>query len=496
MGLAIFNKPKFNSQMATLAEALTLPAFNAMYAVGADSPANSCKDPNLGLNWIKNVIHDFIKVKTAKVEYNFFFDLFGFTPIKVDTTDIYNHYTSDFDNNVYFENHKVAAGAGLAVIATLMRGHHTSNGATSYPAKGMFLVDKEEQIWYSIEDKDVTNDFGHRLTLKPILGDIVGEISPNKKYLVSPGRFVNGNSTAMDHSVMPSIGWAQKVNPMRIRCDWKMALQLNRGYQDHLRFVVTWAKDGTLTDSWDALEAQNARQNLQLTKNLVAFMGTPITNNALIEGAGATNVDKTNVGFYGYFPSIKYGGGRVKDFDPAFGLDVDADFEPFILQNEALKQVSRFLIRHGKTFKAKLINRTNKMARINTGDFNWQVYTRMGENLKKNEISGYEFLGAQFDFQEWGTFSDTRLMGSPYYENVAIGTPIDGLVDAKTNASVNAMEFYQHGMKESSGYEEYVHDNRQDKREETIMGWCAESMMMATHLPEHHFLLNPVSGCK
>jgi hypothetical protein len=493
---AIFSpKPLLKStQITTIKDAMNLPAFNALYAVeGGDFSANNCTDKNLGTSWMKAVIHDAIRSGGKNIDYNFFFSLFGFTPISVDTTRIFNRYLTDLDHNIYVANHAKSAGAGASFTATVLRENHTGNGKNSYAAKGFTLVDKENNIWYSVEDVDTSVDYAHKMTLIPWDGTIVGELKANTKYLVLEPRAVSGNSTPLDTTSAIATGWAQEVNPIRVRKDWGVNVNMKRGYQDKIRFTLLWDKMGKQVEAWDAYEAQNCRDVINEFLNVYCFIGTPITNALLIDAAATVKIDAAHKGFYGLLPTLQYGGGNVIDFDPTEGFDLDGDLEPFILVQDTLKQTSRFLIRHGNAFQMGLDRRANRMVKYEgLGLCDWMAFQKNGGTLTKLQTTGYSYAGYVWDFSLWGALNDTRWIGTKKFDNMGIGLSLDGIVDAHTNQPINAMEFYQYGAQETSGFEEYVSDRREIDRTERLEGWAAQALMMAVHCPHKHLLFNPV----
>lgn len=489
----IVPNPISATQCTTIKDCLDLPAFNALHeAQVSTSSAKYCKDPLLGTAFIKAVAHDFIKVGGKNIDINFFMDAFGYTPMSVDTKEVYNRYVNDIDHNIYFETPVVASAADTAFNVKVLKANHAGNGKYSYPEKYYSILDKENNIWYSIEDKNTSVDYGHVLTIKPMDATVTGSVVLGKKYLVFPARFVGDFSQPQDTNDAMTMGYAQKVNAFRLRKDWCVKIGLLRGYKDKLRFVIMWDNQGNKITGWDTFEAQKSREALQLALNITAFLATPITSAGLINGAGATNVDDVHTGFYGYLPTLKNGGGVQVDFDAGFGLDLDADLEPFLLQQDALKQTMRFMARHGKSFKASLINRTNQMVRNSDSSQTISPYTRSGEKLTKLEWSAYEYLGFNVDFSEWGVLNDSRLLGSSYFDNLCTWSPMDGIVDGNTGAEMPAVEFYQYGNNGWTGeYYETQNDNRNITREESINGFCTQSIMMATHAPGKHLVMNP-----
>lgn len=499
-GSALFTpQPLCGAQPKSISEALALPQFNAMYEAGSSSSSvNNCQDSDLKEAWQHAIVNDVIRCNGAdnKVDIAFFENTFGWTERSVDAKEVWNRYDCDADQNIYFAEAAVATGPNADFTATLLRANHSPDGKYSYPAKGWSLVDVENDVWYSIEDKIVTNDFGHQVVLRPYQATTVGSVKKFKKYLVLPVRMVGGYSCPMPTNVMPTVGYMQKVNPFRLRRDWNVKIDLLRGYKDILRWTLMWDTQGQKYDAWDVYQAGQARLDLQLARNILAFLATPITNTSMINGTGVTVVDDVHTGFFGYLPSIKYAGGNVLDFDPAVGYNLDADLEPFILSQDALKRSNAYNVRHGKAFMARLINRTNKMVKMEgLGADIFPAYERNGDTIRKLQFKAYEWLGFTLTFEEWGALSDSRLLGSQYMSNMAIMSPLNG-VTGENGQAIPSLEFYQYGMNGQTGdYYEKTLDMREITLCEEIKGSVMQSVMMAVHCPGQHILLNPVLGC-
>lgn len=500
---SLFNpRPVYRPDVISIQDALDLPNFNAMYQANPESAQNTskyCDNEILREAFERAVVNEMINCSgSQKVDLNFFENAFGWTERDVEAKEVWNMYDTDEDYNIFFEAAATATGAGLVFTVTLARANHSGNGKYSWPAKGMSIVDKENNIWYSIEDKNDDNDFGHVLTLQPFVGSVVGSVSKYKKYLVFPARFVGGYSCPLPMNAMPTVGYMQKVNPFRLRRDWWVKIDLLRGYTKILRWAILWDQNGKEIDAWDTYQAQKAREDLQLARNILAFLATPIDNADLINGTGVTMVDDVHTGFYGYLPSIKYGGGNVLDYDPSIGYDLGVDLEPFILQQDALKQSMSYSVRHGKSFKASLIDNANKMVyREKLGVDMFPAFQRNGGTLKKLEIDGYEWLGFKLAFSEWGALNDSRLLGGQYFDNMAIFSPLDGVTD-RTGAAIPSIEFYQYGgpgRRHTGDYYENMVDFRDTTLCEELKGSVMQSVMMAVHCPHKHILLNPILGC-
>lgn len=445
----------------------------------------------------KQIINRVIRCgDSAPVDLNFFRALYnGDNPQMVDSKEVHNVYDTEDDYNILFQSTETASSAGASFTATLLRDNHLGAGKKSFPARGFQLLDKENMVWYSIEAKDDSVDFSHKLTLKPHSATVVGTVKQHKKYLVVPARMVRGSSCPLVTNEMPSTPWMQKIKPVRFRRDWELEIDLLRGYNDQLVFTILYDNEGNEVDAWDTYQTIKAREGLQRALNLYAFTGNPVTNNDLIEGVATMVVDDVHTGFYGYLPTLKYGGGNVLDYDQANGLNLASDLQPFFLAQDALKRTKTYTIMHGLPFMASLTQGVNAMVRLQDGNNAAPAYSRNGGAVRYEGITSFEWLGKRLNFKLWDGLNDSRNFGSPYYDHVAIMTPGDG-VTTKDGRNVPAIEFFQYGLNgETGGYDERVVDKRNTTLCEWLAGSVWQSEMMAFHCPGQHMLIQPIQRC-
>lgn len=492
----VSNTPQFRTKIATVKDVLNLEAFNAMEEADSNSSSsNSCR-ADMGTSFIKNVVRQ-IKAGGKPIETNFFMDAFGSTRRSVESKVIYNRYRTDLDYNVLPAATVTGAAAGAKTWFTLIRAQHSGDGTETYPAKGYTLVDKDNNIIYQITDIDTTTPFAHRVEVCPWDGDITVSLKQGVKYFVSPARPVPGYSTPAPTNDIQTIGYVQELRPFRFRKDWRVTLDLMRGYQDIFRFQVKFDIHGKPYDAWDAYEAGASRESLQLNMNAVSMFCSPITNPLLLSGLDVIT-DGIHTGYYGLIPTLQ-SSAQVIDFDPSVGFNLKTDLEPFILYQDSLKRCNRFSVKHGKAFKAGLIDSTNQMIK-NDGQtlYNFDMYKRLGEGaIEKYGIDSYNHKGLNFmlNFMEWSALSDSRLIGSDKLNNMAIFIAEDGTVDLNTGAAVAPVEFFQYGMTETGDYIESIINEWKVSGLEAISGNHAQSIMMAVHSPEMHLIANPIISC-
>lgn len=509
MAIPVFsNAPRFLTKTASTNQIMSLTQFNAFTEANTFSSSSAnCSNTLEAALFRKNIVNSVIRVGGPASALRFFEDLYPIEPYDVNTTTVYNHYITDVDYNLYPAASASSQGPNNDITFQVIKANHSGQGGYSFGEVGHFLFDKDGRVTYTIVAKDDSIPFAHKFTVRPWDG-VAHTIKQNKGYLVAAARPVGGYSCPVPTNAINSLGYVQNVQPVRLRRDWSVQFQLMRGYQDLIQFAVIYDKDGNEMDSWDLFETQVARQDLRAALNLYCFIGSPalnagLINNNNIPGTGTT-VDSVNTGFYGFLPSIFNGGGIIQDFDPAIGWDLKADWEPLMLFQDSLKRSKRFLVMHGKAFKAGMIDRFNQLVtRENAGKYLWENFKRLQTSetaqdsfdsvVQKYGLQAYKYLGFGWDFMEVDAFSDTRYLGSDYYSNLAICAPLDGITIR--NRKTPAVQFYQHGAEYTAGYEEFRTDHRQIDGCEFLSGFCAQSISMAVHGPNQFLVANPVSSC-
>lgn len=499
-----FNRPLTKPHSISTTDALTYPMFKAMYMLGAGTDPSYpfsydyCKNEVERQAFRHKLLDGVIRCGNSQpTELNFFENAFGMNEQMVDAKNVWRMYTTDDDYNVMFTNNVTAGGADTAFTATLLPTFHDKAGTRSFPAKSWSILDAETSTWYSIEDKDETVTNAHSLTLKPLNATVIGSVKKNKKYLVFPVRFVKGSSCPYPTNEMPTTPWMSKIAPFRIRRDWSVDIDLERGYEDQLQWTTIFDAGGQEVDAWTTFEAEKTRKAIQLALNLLAFTANPITSTGIINGVGTTVVDDVHTGFLGYLPSIKYGGGNVLDYDPSEGLNFAMDFEPFFEQQSALKRSKNFVMMGGQRFINRFTKSANDMVRLEgLGTEIFPAFQKNGETLKKLAITGYEWGAFKIVTKVWDALNDERLIGgNPYFHDVATLSPTDG-VQTTNGQQVNSIEFFQYGRNgETGGFWEEVVDRRKVDLCEQIKGSMARSVMMGFNCPNQHALFQPIKRC-
>jgi hypothetical protein len=488
------NKPKFCQQNFSTSDVLALPFIDKILQQDEAGFAAACGDPNKGALIYKNLVHKMIRCGGANIDVNWMEELFPMqNKTAVDTKTFYNHYICPPDLNIYVANSSVGAGAGLPFWVTVLKANHGAGGSASLPAIGFQFIDKDAGIWYTITDADTATPYAHRFQLTPNDGTVTGSVSINTPYLIGTALLVGGCNCPVITNSYTSIGYAQQVNFVRLRRDWKLCIDLLTGYRDKLQFTITYDLQGNPVDSWDIKEAQDMRLGLRSVLNLLAFIGTPTTNAALISGAGAT-IDSNFTGFYGMLPSLRYGGGNVYDLPSDQGFDWEMDGEPILLYQDSLKKTSKFMALAGMQFITNMVDRTNKLvSRQVVGVNEWEAYQRAGTTVEKLGVMAYKYGGFEVDIKKVDSWSDTRYFGDDKYSSMAIFLAQDGITEY--GRPLQPVEFYSQGTGKWTGdYEEHYLDFRNINGCNDIGGYAAQSMAMDVKCPNQHILINPVKA--
>lgn len=499
------NSPLFCQKQLSTQEVLNLQTLNAAWEGNPETSSFArCGDPNLGVLMVKNLYHKAIRCGGKPIDVNFLMDMFPQmgSPNMVSTKTWYNHYICDTNLNIYAANNVTGTAPGAPAWITLLKANHGGQGGVySLPAKGYQIMDKENQIQYTVTDVDNSVPYAHRFELTPNDETVTVDIKANKAYLVLQSRLVGGCQCPEITNDLSSIGYTQQVHPIRVRKDWKLCVDLLTGYENKFQFAVIYDLQGNPMDAWDLYEKQKMREDLRLTLNVLSFIGTPTTNPALISGMDAT-IDSNHTGFYGFLPTLKYGGGNVYNFRSDLGFDLEADGEPILLYQDSRKRTKNFTVLAGAKFMMSLVDRTNKLvARQMVGSNMWEAYKRLGDvtgndyatEIAKLGIDGYKYQGFNLDFKKMDSWSDYRFIGNDDFSSMAIFMPQDGI--SENGRPLQPVEFYTYGQGQWTGqYEEHYIDYRNTNGCNDIGGWAAESLAMAVHCPDQFILANPVKA--
>lgn len=489
------SQPHSGRKLASVAEALdSLNAFNALYAVHqCDQNSDLCGNADDTAMWRKLVYDGVINCGGEPMELDFFEKIFGGKTEVIDAKKLYFRYNADYDMNIYAQENAVAASAGAACTFILHKSLHSGDGAYSYPVEGYSVYIYEDKQWARITAVSKTNAYAHAITVKPYKTAYKINIRKNKKIMVLPVQLVGGLSGPLPHSSWQTIGYTTHVKPFRVRADHETPIDLMRGYEEVLQWAVMFDENGKEVDTWETFNKTSARRDMKWAKNLLFFLGQEIDNPDLL-GTGSNKVTADYSGFDGYIPTMFFGGGQVLDIDPAVGFDFEADFEPVILRNDALKQTNEFIVLHALPFQFALNRNANKKFK-ESGNTTFETFKRMGgnmEDVKKLGVKSYSYENFSLHFKLVSALSDTRGIGNHDFPHMGMFLPGNGLRDSK-GREVPAMQFFMpRGIGATGMLEEHDIDERKaSTRRDVLSGWLAETIMAVTHCPHQHILANP-----
>lgn len=498
MATPIFsNAPKFLQKPITVPGLFTLQNFNVIAETNPDTAGITQwlgQTSNLGTQWIANIVHELIHVGGKKIDLNFFFDMFYTSENLVNTKRLFNHYITDPDLNIYAAATRTGTGT---VTFQLLKENHLQGGSYSYPGQGYILFDKDAMQYYYITGVDTSVPYAHKVTVESTVSATTPvTINANTAYLILPANLVGGYSCPNSQNDAMSLGYTQQVNFNRLRKDWNVTLDLLRGTVDKAQFAYIYDKEGNPYWAWDLYEQKMAREDLRMSHNILAFIGSPVTNQTLI----TAQLDADHPGYYGLVPSIIFGGGILKPFASSIGWDWESDWEPIALYQDSLKRTTEFMALAGTQFLMNMDYRANKMVtRQVVGSTIFEAYRRsamvdngkgMGvddkgvlSHLEKLGIKSYDYRGFSVDIKKWDSLSDQRFVGSDQWSNSIIMIPGSGCTE--NGKEVNPIEFYQYGNNGWTGdYEEIYVDQRYTTLCESLAGYCAQSLAMKVHCPQ------------
>jgi len=503
------NKPMFCQKPTSTDQILNMQHFNALVEANPDTCSwQRCGDPNLGTTWRKNVLHHLIRCGGAPIDLTFMEDMFpnmGFTAERqntVGTKEWFNHYVCDPDYNIYAAASVSASGPNQPFTFQLLKSNHASSGTTSYPLPGYQLIDKENQIQYTVTNVDSTVPYAHKITVVNNEDGITGSLKSNRAYTILPAREVGGCHCPAIENEMNTIGYSQVVQTIGIRADWELCIDLLSGYKDAPQYAVVYDMQGNPVDNWLLQQEISMRQRIRMTLNALAFTGTPTTNAALINTGGTIGVDDLHTGFYGLIPTLKYAGGNVYPFRQDLGFDFQADGEPIFLYQDSRKRATSFMVMHGLAFRFAANDRANGLvARTDVGSNIWEAYQRLGDTrgedgvtaMRKLGVNHYSYEGFELDFKRMESWSDYRFMGGDYFNNMAIFLPSRGVME--NGREITPIEFNTFGQGQWNGnYEEHYIDHRKVDGCNNLSGWGVQYTAMTVHCPNQWIIATPVKA--
>jgi hypothetical protein len=342
---------------------------------------------------------------------------------------------------------------------------------------------------------DTTTPYAHVVYVFPFDQNYTIQIYGGQPMLPTHVQLTTGfsdNTTTIDHSEWETTGYLKTIAPWAIRTGYQVPVELGMSYKDILQFPIIFdTVNGALIDSWDLKAAASARERMIMAENIFFFTGEVMTN-VTVNDAAYTN---KYTGFEGFLTSIFYGGGNIREFDDAYGFDLDVDYRQIILQNDALKLSEEYLMLCPIAFRMGMETRVQDAFKGNSGSCTFETFERSGDmrgDIKRLGVDSYRWLGKTLHIKEVGAWSDSRWIGNAYFKNMGIMMPGTGLTDSNGQA-VNPVEYWMpKGQTEGGMWAEYWQDHRKSSDRATkISGDIYHQVMMSVNAVENMFAIMP-----
>lgn len=461
--------------------------------------------------WNTNFRQGVINVGGRPSDVNFFLDMFGGTPKQTDATDLSIEYNSALDFNIYAENDATGTSGTVTgcTFGSTVNGSYTgpyaqftiatstyaNNGTLSNINVGDQIYIYNDSRWVVVMKKDTTTPYAHVITVYPMDPTYTIQIYGKQPMLPNHVQQVSGYSdgtTSPPHSEWETPGYIKTIQPFSLRTDWETPYDLLKSYQDILTFPIIFDMvTGAELDSFDVKGAMDGRERLQMAKNMLFWTGETMANTTV---TAAYYTQKYN-GFEGFLTSIFYGGGNVWEFDNTIGFDLDVDYTQIILENDALKKSTEYLLMCSKRFKMTMERRIQNAFKGNSGACTFETFSRNGSmmaDIKRYGVDSYNWLGNTLHIKEVSAWSDSRWIGNGYFKNMGIMLPGYGLTDSN-GQTVSPVEFWMpKGITQNGMYSEVFRDHMKlSDKASKFSGTITEDIMMSVNGVENMYAIMP-----
>lgn len=482
-----FNKPTCELKFGTVSDVQDqMSAFNLMYELGPDGTSN-CHGPEFAAQWRKAVRKGVVNCAGRPVELDFFEAVAGGQTEDIDATDYFIKTNCDIDYNIMAEADVDGNAPGGEAWMTIARSSHIGNGKFTNIVEGGAIYNYRADKWLKVREVDRTVDYAHRARVVPGDGAWEIEIQAGEPMMFSPVQTIGGTSCPSPSLTWMSNGYISRVQPLRLRKDWKVKKELDRAYRDVLQFAIIFDNaTGEEIETWEFKAKQTAREELRLRENLEYFIGQKTTNADVI----GTDQDSRFPGFNGYIPTVKYAGGVVYDYAKSQGFSLKYDMTPIMLRQDARKKSTEFMVMAAFPFMLSLQNRGDIDFNKVPGAMVMETFVRSGLNkdeITKLGVKSFMWGNYEWHFKNMDVLSDQRLIGHGPYPYMAFMMPGNGLRDS-LGRSVPAVEFFK-----PRGYDYNEVDRDMEKIDgcEYWAGHMYKTLMAATHCVDSHILVNP-----
>ena len=491
-----------------------LPAFSSLYrqlydAIEAGTIPN-CSPQDLA-TWRINFRSGVVNIGGRPSEIDFFRMLMGGTPQETESTQLAVRYNSAIDYNIYAQNDATGTTGTVtgATFGTTVNGSYSgpyaqfnmalntyaNNGNNSNINVGDFLNIPNDSEMVRVIKVDKTTPYAHIVYVVPLDPTYTINIYAQQAMLplhVGDSTGYADITTNPPHTEWETLGYTNIINPMSLRTSWQTPRELEKAYKDVLQFPIIFdTNTGAAMDSFDFKAAADARERMIMAENVFFFQGQQ-NNNTILQAASATN---KYYGFDGLVTSMFYGGGNVQTYIPTYGWDLDVDYDQIRYKNDALKLSTEMLMLCSKRFLDDLQRRNQDMFKNNSGSCTFETFKRTGEGMEdyvRIGIKSYNWGADTIHFKVAGAFSDSRMLGTGYYPNMALLLPGDGMTDSN-GRSVPPVEYWMPKGRRVSGLweETWVDGMKQESQAERFTGTIKHDIMMSVNGVENMYAIMP-----
>lgn len=473
--------------------------FNLLYETGPNGSVNNCNNVDKSLYWRKYVRESAMNAMSAPVELDFFEKIAGGKTELIPAKEMTFRQHADYDRNIYAKSSAGGLLPGGEAIFTLLRSNHSVSGLESYAAVGYEIFVYEDQQWLRVMDVDRSNPFAHRIKVKPKNKAYTVNIRGGRKMLVSPatqvGGFTCNNDFTGEHRTP---GYLYKMTMLRLRVQWKQAIDLMKGYTDVLQFGIMFDNEGKEIDCWEYYKKIKAQENLKYAFNLAMFLGQKVDNpDIFVDAMGS---DESYPGFDGYSQQVQNGGGIVYPYDTQYGIDPSADMSSILLRQDSMKRFKEYVILRALPFEMKFDQNFGRLLKQTQGiSYDTFKLTPGGANqhdVVKMGIKSVALWNLTLHFKDFDALSDSRSIGNSDMPYWAFMMPTTGIRDSNGRMVPPIELFTNKGCGATGQYEEHTYDARKEKSGcEEIGGWMSKTIGMVVHGLQDHVIFRPRKRC-
>ena len=481
-----------------------LENFNSVYnqyqaAVDAGTGLGTVT-PDQVARWYSAAREGIVNIGGKPVDYEFFFKLFGGQTKQIDTdaTDVWIEYNGSVDFNIYAQSDATGSGPGGYVDFTVAYNAYGADGTSVNISRGARIYNHQDMKTLVVDSVTLIAPYNAVVRAYATDASYTPNVYGGMAMTTIQTETTHGWSEFDNESVeWETPGYLKLIQPWQLRKNYSMPYDLSMPYQQIMRFAI-WIDPitGQELDTYDLKETMTQREMFQMAKNSLFWAGQKDTNQANLAASGVqVYYNKKYGGFDGFIPSIMYGGGQVRPYNNSIGWSYDTDGTQIILELDALKLATEYLILQSLGFDIAAQKNAQQVWQDTSGSLNMKTFDRMGgdmETIKRLGIQSWTNYGTTFHKKIVGSFSDSRYFGHGYYPMMGVMLPGYGLTDSK-GMEVAPVEFFRaKGAPMSGSYRESLVDGMKTYEMKTeFRGSITEDIQMSVNAVENMYLLLP-----